>query len=42
VVDQIGAVGDMTLTIGGLLGAALVVALGTWMNRLHKPADADQ
>jgi predicted tellurium resistance membrane protein TerC len=40
VVDQIGAVGDTTLTIGGLLGAALVVALGTWMNRSHKPADA--
>ena len=40
VVDQIGAVGDTTLTIGGLLGAVLVVALGTWMSRSHKPADA--
>ena len=40
VVDQIGAVGDTTLTIGGFLGAALVVALGTWMSRSHKPADA--
>jgi YjbE family integral membrane protein len=40
VVDQIGAVGDTTLTVGGLLGAALVVALGTWMSRSHKPADA--
>jgi predicted tellurium resistance membrane protein TerC len=40
VVDQIGAVGDTTLTVGGLLGAALVVALGTWMRRSHKPADA--
>jgi len=40
VVDQIGAVGETTLTVGGLLGAALVVALGTWMRRSHKPADA--
>ena len=40
VTGYLGAVGDTTVTIGGVAGAVLVVALGTWLSRSHKESDA--
>ena len=40
VTGYLGAVGDTTVTIGGVVGAVLVVALGTWLSRSHKESDA--
>ena len=40
VTSYLGAVGDTTVTIGGVVGAVLVVALGTWLSRSHKESDA--
>jgi len=40
VTGYLGAVGDTTVTIGGVVGAVLVVALGTWLSRAHKESDA--
>jgi YjbE family integral membrane protein len=38
VTAQFGAVGEHTVTMGGIVGAVTVVALGTWLTKRHKTA----
>nr|WP_096666098.1 TerC family protein [Polaromonas sp. AET17H-212] len=42
VVTQFGVIGEQTVTIGGILGAALVVALGTYMQKRRARSSASQ
>lgn len=38
VVSQFGAIGDQNVLFGGILGAVLVVALGTWLQKRNQTA----
>jgi YjbE family integral membrane protein len=38
VTSRFGALGEQTVTFGGIAGAVLVVALGTWLTKRHKSA----
>ncbi|MEO8021012.1 TerC family protein [Polaromonas sp.] len=42
VVTQFGVIGDQIVTIGGILGAALVVALGTYMQKRRSRSPAPE